>query len=105
MITDRERETGLDATLQATFGGGCFWCLHAGFGQVEGVAEVRSGYCGGARPDWRFSLPSTIRPASTVRGTTPAPSIARRSSGIRRRNAKPRKARSRSSQPSWGARS
>ena len=40
-----------DGVQQATFGGGCFWCLHAVFEQVEGVSAVRSGYCGGGLPD------------------------------------------------------
>jgi peptide methionine sulfoxide reductase msrA/msrB len=31
----------------ATFAGGCFWCVEAGFEQVPGVATVTSGYTGG----------------------------------------------------------
>ena len=31
----------------ATLGAGCFWCVEAVFEQVEGVADVRSGYMGG----------------------------------------------------------
>lgn len=31
----------------ATLGGGCFWCLEAGFNELEGVTNVISGYCGG----------------------------------------------------------
>ena len=34
----------------ATLGGGCFWCLHAVFAEVAGVARVRSGYAGGPVP-------------------------------------------------------
>jgi peptide-methionine (S)-S-oxide reductase len=35
----------------ATFGGGCFWCLHAAFEQLRGVERVVSGYSGGKRPN------------------------------------------------------
>jgi len=34
----------------AIFAGGCFWCLHAIFSQLDGVRAVHSGYCGGALP-------------------------------------------------------
>ncbi|EGR32507.1 peptide methionine sulfoxide reductase, putative [Ichthyophthirius multifiliis] len=30
-----------------TFGGGCFWCLHAIFKRVKGVINVKSGYSSG----------------------------------------------------------
>ena len=34
----------------ATLGGGCFWCLHAVFAEINGVERVRSGYAGGHLP-------------------------------------------------------
>lgn len=36
---------------QATFGGGCFWCLDAVYRDLRGVERVASGYSGGKRPN------------------------------------------------------
>jgi peptide methionine sulfoxide reductase msrA/msrB len=35
------------AMREATFAGGCFWCLESDFEEVDGVVEVVSGYTGG----------------------------------------------------------
>jgi peptide-methionine (S)-S-oxide reductase len=40
MQIQANHETGI-------FGGGCFWCIEAIFGDVKGVINVESGYAGG----------------------------------------------------------
>jgi peptide methionine sulfoxide reductase msrA/msrB len=36
---------------QATFAGGCFWCMEADFSALAGVKNVVSGYIGGSKPN------------------------------------------------------
>ncbi len=44
--TVEKKEIPADAAV-ATFAGGCFWCMEAGFEAQDGVYEVISGYTGG----------------------------------------------------------
>lgn len=43
------------AEQQATFAGGCFWCIEADFEKRAGVLQAESGYTGGstANPDYK----------------------------------------------------
>ncbi|MBI2104091.1 MAG: peptide-methionine (S)-S-oxide reductase MsrA [Candidatus Omnitrophica bacterium] len=41
---------------QATFAGGCFWCMEPPFEKLDGVAEVAAGYTGG--PSTSLGAPS-----------------------------------------------
>ena len=36
-----------DSLQSITFGGGCFWCLEAVYGNVKGVTDVQCGYSNG----------------------------------------------------------
>ena len=38
---------GAQESAQATFAGGCFWCMEKPFDHVEGVTSTTSGYAGG----------------------------------------------------------
>ncbi len=44
---------------QATFAGGCFWCIEAPFDKVEGVVEAVSGYTGGERENPNYKQVSS----------------------------------------------
>jgi peptide-methionine (S)-S-oxide reductase len=41
----------MQETEQATFGGGCFWCVEAAFEELDGIESVTSGYAGGHTED------------------------------------------------------
>jgi peptide-methionine (S)-S-oxide reductase len=47
------------ATQQATFGGGCFWCVEAVFESFDGVFSVTSGYAGGKSSNPTYKEVST----------------------------------------------
>ena len=52
----------------ATLGGGCFWCIEAALGLLEGVTRVISGYAGGAieQPTYRQICTGTTDHAEVV---------------------------------------
>ena len=47
-VTQLADNTGGKVMEQATFAGGCFWCMEAPFEKLDGVANVVSGYMGGS---------------------------------------------------------
>lgn len=55
----------------ATFGGGCFWCTEAVFGEIKGVVKVEPGYSGGslANPTYEQVSTGTTRHAEVVQIT------------------------------------
>jgi peptide-methionine (S)-S-oxide reductase len=53
----------------AVFGGGCFWCTEAVFGQLQGVVSVTPGYAGGtiANPTYEQVCTGNTGHAEVVR--------------------------------------
>ncbi|WP_404365535.1 peptide-methionine (R)-S-oxide reductase MsrB [Marinobacter sp.] len=49
----------------ATFAGGCFWCVEAGFEKIPGVVEAVSGYSGGDEPNPSYKEVSAGRTGHT----------------------------------------
>ncbi len=49
----------------ATFAGGCFWCVEAGFEKMPGVVEAVSGYSGGSEEDPTYEQVSSGRTGHT----------------------------------------
>lgn len=37
-----------NSSQEATFAGGCFWCLEPAFAQVKGIIDLKVGYTGGS---------------------------------------------------------
>ncbi|MBC8144419.1 MAG: peptide-methionine (S)-S-oxide reductase MsrA [bacterium] len=48
-------------TMQATFAGGCFWCMEPVFDVVPGVIATISGYTGGSKPNPTYDEVSSGR--------------------------------------------
>ncbi len=59
------RPDSLAGLSVATFAGGCFWCVEAGFEKVPGVAEAISGYTGGDEVDPGYKSVSSGRTGHT----------------------------------------
>ena len=49
--SDAGPPAGGSQPANATFAGGCFWCMEEALDQVEGVISTTSGYTGGQKPN------------------------------------------------------
>jgi peptide methionine sulfoxide reductase msrA/msrB len=58
---DTENPEDLEGLETATFAGGCFWCMEAGFEEANGVVEAVSGYTGGSTENPTYEDVSTGR--------------------------------------------
>jgi len=61
-------EDSMARTENATFAGGCFWCMEGPFEQLEGVQSVMAGYTGGTkeRPTYEEVCSGTTGHAEAV---------------------------------------
>ena len=64
--TDRSSYAPDDPSLAvATFAGGCFWCVEAGFEKIPGVVEAVSGYSGGSEKNPTYEQVSSGQTSHT----------------------------------------
>eukprot|EP00276_Gloeochaete_wittrockiana_P004551 CAMPEP_0184656026 /NCGR_PEP_ID=MMETSP0308-20130426/15391_1 /TAXON_ID=38269 /ORGANISM="Gloeochaete witrockiana, Strain SAG 46.84" /LENGTH=196 /DNA_ID=CAMNT_0027092925 /DNA_START=272 /DNA_END=862 /DNA_ORIENTATION=- len=68
-LTSKASTPSASATQLITFGGGCFWCVEAGFQRIQGVKKVVSGYEGGhvPNPTYKAVCSETTGHAEVVR--------------------------------------
>jgi len=59
MVTETSED--LEGLETATFAGGCFWCMEAGFEEAVGVVEAVSGYTGGSTENPTYEEVTTGR--------------------------------------------
>jgi peptide-methionine (S)-S-oxide reductase len=61
-------DNGCLSCEQATFAGGCFWCMQADFSERDGVVSVTSGYTGGhtAKPTYEEVSGGTTGHAESI---------------------------------------
>ena len=61
LATLASKPAASSTTATAVLAGGCFWCTEAAFEQLEGVSDVTSGYCGGAKETANYEAVCTGR--------------------------------------------
>ena len=63
--------TSSTSTQTITLGGGCFWCVEAGFAELQGIQSAVSGYAGGHvdHPTYRQVCDGTTGHAEVVQVT------------------------------------
>jgi len=60
-----QAQAGEEKTTEATFAGGCFWCMEPPYDKLDGVISTTSGYIGGSRPDPTYEEVSSGRTGHT----------------------------------------
>ena len=70
-ITPKIDDVNTEVLAQATFAGGCFWCMEKPFDHLEGVVATTSGYTGGdvVTPSYQQVSTGTTGHAESVQVT------------------------------------